>query len=103
MAATTANSAIINGSSVTTIVKLLKPDGAGHMERIFEEYSISESGSPNGSPSAAALLPAYLTNDAFTEVVSALTTISPGISKLGDSHFLFSVSLNILFIYSYYL
>jgi len=90
-----------HGSSVTTIVKLLKPDGAGHMERIFEEYSISESGSPNGSPSAAALLPAYLTYDAFSEVVTALTTISPGISKLGDSHSLFSVSLIILIVTIY--
>jgi hypothetical protein len=83
---------------MATIVKLLKPDGAGHMERIFEEYAISESGTPNGSPSAAALLPAYLTNDAFSEVVTALTTISPGISKLGDSQSLFSVSLNFLLI-----
>ena len=82
-------------SSTTTIVKLLKPDGAGHMERIFEEYAISESASPNGSPSAAALLPSYLTNDAFEQLVTALTSVTPATPSLprtGDSHVLFSVS-----------
>jgi hypothetical protein len=85
----------MSSSTTTNIVKLLQPDGAGHMERIFKEYSISESGSPNGSPSAAALLPAYLTNEAFVEVVTALTSVTPGnpsLPKANENHSLFSVS-----------